>query len=35
MPQLRPGKTTAFVVTGTGAADEPWLFRLNGKACTS
>lgn len=32
---LRPGKTTAFVVTGTGPAEEPWQFRLNGEACTS
>jgi endoglucanase len=32
---LRPGKTTALVVTGTGAAVEPWQFHLNGKACTS
>lgn len=35
LPGLRPGKTTAFVVTGKGAATEPWLFRLNGAACTS
>lgn len=32
---LRPGKTTALVVTGVGAAVEPWQFHLNGKACTS
>lgn len=34
-PALRPGKTTALVVTGKGAATEPWQFHLNGKACTS
>ncbi|WP_137845477.1 glycoside hydrolase family 6 protein [Microbacterium sp. 2FI] len=32
---LRPGKTTAIAVTGTGAAVEPWQFHLNGKACTT
>lgn len=32
---LAPGKKTAFVVTGKGAADSPWQFRLDGKACTS
>lgn len=32
---LRPGSTTAFVVTGVGAAVEPWQFHLNGKACTT
>ena len=35
MPKLAPGKKAAVVVTGTGAADAPWLFYLNGKACTS
>ncbi|MHC3000066.1 glycoside hydrolase family 6 protein [Microbacterium sp. HJ5] len=32
---LRPGKTAALAVTGTGAAVEPWQFHLNGRACTS
>ncbi|MBD8022692.1 glycoside hydrolase family 6 protein [Microbacterium gallinarum] len=32
---LRPGKTAALAVTGTGPAVEPWQFHLNGKACTS
>ncbi|GAA2976790.1 endoglucanase [Microbacterium terrae] len=35
LSKLRPGKTTAFVVTGTGAATEPWQFHLGGGACTS
>ena len=35
LPRLAPGKKTAVVVTGTGAAHEPWLFLLNGRACTS
>ncbi|HEX5858199.1 MAG TPA: glycoside hydrolase family 6 protein [Microbacterium sp.] len=35
LPRLSPGKKTAVVVTGTGAANEPWLFFLNGRACTS
>lgn len=34
-PGLKPGKKAAFVVTGTGAASEPWILWLNGKACTS
>ncbi|GAA1995366.1 glycoside hydrolase family 6 protein [Microbacterium ulmi] len=33
--KLAPGKKTAFVVTGRGAAEAPWQFRLNGQACTS
>lgn len=32
---LAPGKKTAFVVTGKGAADAPWQFRLAGTACSS
>ncbi|GAB2846216.1 glycoside hydrolase family 6 protein [Microbacterium insulae] len=32
---LRPGKTTALVVSGVGPAVEPWQFHLNGRACTS
>jgi len=35
LPALKPGKTAAFVVTGTGAASVPWIFWLNGKACTT
>ena len=35
MPKLAPGKKTAVVVTGKGAADAPWLFYLNGRPCTS
>lgn len=35
LPSLAPGKKSAFVVTGRGAADEPWQFTLNGRACTS
>jgi len=34
-PALKPGKKTALLVVGKGAATEPWLFRLNGQACTS
>ncbi len=32
-PKLAPGKKTAVVVTGKGAASAPWQFQLNGKAC--
>lgn len=32
---LSAGKQASFVVTGKGAATEPWLFHLNGAACTS
>ena len=35
LPKLAPGKKAAVVVTGKGAANAPWLFYLNGKACTS
>jgi endoglucanase len=34
-PKLGPGKTAAVVVTGKGQASAPWLFFLNGKACTT
>ena len=30
-----PGKNPTVTVKGTGAAAVPWLFYLNGKACTS
>ena len=30
-----PGKNPTITVKGTGAAAVPWLFSLNGKACTS
>lgn len=35
LPKLSPGKKTAVVVTGKGAASAPWLFFLNGQACSS
>jgi len=35
LPKLAPGKKSAVVVTGRGEANAPWLFYLNGKACTS
>jgi len=34
-PKLGPGKTAAVVVTGKGQASAPWLFFLNGRACTT
>lgn len=34
-PKLGPGKTAAIVVTGKGQASAPWLFFLNGRACTT
>lgn len=33
--ELAPGKKTAFVITGKGAATEPWYFTLNGRPCSS
>ncbi|WP_082462112.1 glycoside hydrolase family 6 protein [Agromyces sp. Leaf222] len=35
LAKLAPGKKTLLVVTGVGAATEPWQFSLNGRACTS
>ena len=34
-PALAPGKKAIVVVTGTGDAQAPLQFRLNGQACTS
>ncbi|GAA1974751.1 glycoside hydrolase family 6 protein [Microbacterium pumilum] len=34
-PRLGPGKKAAIVVTGKGAANAPWIFWLNGRACTT
>ncbi|GAA1833195.1 hypothetical protein GCM10009750_16900 [Agromyces salentinus] len=33
--KLALGRKTLVVVAGTGAASEPWQFRLDGQACTS
>lgn len=35
LPALAPGKKLTFVVTGTGDAQAPLQFRLDGQACTS
>ena len=33
--KLTPGKKATVIVKGTGAPAVPWLFYLNGRACTS
>jgi len=35
LPSLAPGKKTALVVSGTGDAQAPLQFKLDGQACTS
>jgi hypothetical protein len=34
-PKLTPGKKATVTVKGTGDSVAPWLFHLNGRACTS